>query len=111
MSFWVDAISLHVLLSEDDTLEGRPLYEAIVLSARDAGLAGAKAMRGIKGYGRSGHIHETWRGFSYDLPVVVEVIDTDDKIDQWLPKLEMLREGALVTRHRVQVLRRETPEK
>jgi uncharacterized protein len=104
-SFWIEATSLQVLFSEDDTRDGRPLYEAIVLSARDAGLAGAKVLRGIKGYGRSRHIHETWRGFSYDLPVVVEIIDTDDKIDAWLPTLDVLREGALVTRHRVQVLR------
>jgi len=104
MPNWTGATALQILISDDDTHEGRPLYEAIVRAAREAHLAGAKVTRGVTGYGRSGHIHETWRGFSYDLPVVVEIIDSDAKIEAFLPTLERLRSGALITRHRVEVL-------
>jgi uncharacterized protein len=104
MANWIEAISLRVLISDDDTHDGQPLYEAIVRAAREAHLSGAKVIRGVTGYGRSGHIHETWRGFSYDLPVVVEIIDTNEKIEAFLPTLEHLRSGALITRHRIEVL-------
>jgi uncharacterized protein len=104
MAVWTDATSLRILISDDDTYEGRPLYEAIVHAARDAELAGAKVSRGITGYGRSRHIHEKWHGFSYDMPIVVELIDTDEKIEAFLPILQQLREGALVTRQKVQIL-------
>jgi uncharacterized protein len=104
MAVWTDATSLKILISDDDTYNGRPLYEVIVHAARDAKLAGAKVIRGITGYGRSRHIHETWHGFSYDMPVVVELIDTDAKIDAFLPTVQRLRAGALVTRQPVQIL-------
>jgi uncharacterized protein len=104
MSVWIEAISLRILISEDDTQDGHPLHETIIKAAREAGVAGAKVMRGVAGYGRSGHIHESWRGFSYDLPVVVELIDSEDKIDAILPSVQRLRQGALVIRQRVQVL-------
>ena len=104
MSAWGDATLLRVLVSDDDTYGDRPLYEAIVASAHDANLAGVTVTRGITGYGRSGHVHEIWRSFSYDLPIVIEIIDSDAKIDAWLPALEQLRQGALVSRQRIQVL-------
>ena len=104
MAVWTDATSLKILISDDDTYDGRPLYEAIVHAARDAKLAGAKVIRGVTGYGRSGHIHETWHGFSYDMPIVVEVIDADAKIDAFLPTVQRLRAGALVIRQPVQIL-------
>jgi len=78
--------------------------EAILRAARDAKLAGANVTPGITGYGRSGHIHETWHGFSYDMPVVIELIDTDEKIDAFIPTIERLRAGALVIRQTVQIL-------
>jgi PII-like signaling protein len=104
MSGWTDATSLRILISDDDTHEDRPLSAAIVRAAREAGLAGAKVVRGTAGYGRSQHIHETWRGFDYDLPIVIEIIDTDAKIDAFLPTVQRLRGGALVVRQRVEVL-------
>jgi len=104
MAVWTDAVSLRILISDDDAFEGRPLHEAIVHAARDAKLAGAKVIRGVTGYGRSGHIHESWHGFSYDLPVVVELIDTAEKIDAFVPTVEQLRAGALVIRQEVQIL-------
>jgi uncharacterized protein len=104
MPDWTKGMSLRVLIGDDDSHDGRPLYEAIVHAARDAELAGAKVIRGIAGYGRSGHIHETWRGFSYDLPVVVELIDTAEKIEAFLPTVQKLRAGALVIRQPVEIL-------
>ena len=104
MSVWADATSLRILVSDDDIHEGRPLYEAIIASAREAGLGGACVLRGIAGYGRSTHIHEIWRGFSFDLPIVVEIVDSDAKIEAWLPALDRMRSGALVIRDHVQVL-------
>ncbi len=104
MSAWADAVRLRILVSNDDTYGGQPLHEPIVRAARDAKLAGITVVRGIAGYGRSTHIHEVFRGFSYDLPIVVEVIDTADKIDGWLGILESLCQGALVTRETVQIL-------
>jgi len=104
MSAWADAISLRILISEDDSHEERPLHEAILKAARDAGLAGASVSRGVAGYGRSQHIHESWHGFSYDLPVVVEIIDREEKIEAFLPTVQRLRQGALVIRQRLQVL-------
>jgi hypothetical protein len=101
---------LRILVSNDDTHAGRPLHEAIVRAARDAELAGITVVRGIAGYGRSTHIHEVFRGFSYDLPVVIEVIDAAEKIDGWLATLEGLRQGALVTRETVQILLPSGPE-
>ena len=104
MSTWSTMTSLRILVSDDDACDGRPLYEAIVLAARNAHLAGTCVTRGIAGYGRSGHVHEIWRGFSYDLPIVIEIIDTDAKIEAWLPTLEHLRGGSLVMRQSVDVL-------
>jgi len=104
MADWAEAISLCIMISEADVEGERPLHEAILKAAQDAGLAGAKVTRAIAGYGRSHHIHEIWRGFSYDLPVVVEIIDSEDKIDAFLPTVQRLRQGALVTRQRVEIL-------
>ena len=104
MPAWAEAISLRILISEDDSHDERPLHEAILKAARKAELAGGKVSRGVAGYGRSGHIHESWHGFSYDLPVVIEFIDSEEKIDAFLPTLQRLRQGALVTRQRLEVL-------
>lgn len=107
MAVWSNAMSLRIFISDDDSYDGRPLYEAIIHAAREAKLAGAKVIRGITGYGRSAHIHETWRGFSYDMPVLIELIDTDENIDAFIPSVERLRAGALVIRQPVQILERQ----
>lgn len=101
-----DATRLRIFISEDDTHEGRPLYEVILAAAREARLAGAIVLRGIAGFGRSAHIHEVFRGFSYDLPIVVEMVDTDERINAWLPILDGLLSGGLVTVEKVSTLHR-----
>jgi PII-like signaling protein len=105
MSSFVDATLLRIFIGDDDTYQERPLYEAILAAARDAGLAGATILRGLAGYGRAALIHGTFRGFSRDLPIVVEIIDSETTIVAWLPTLEaLLRGGGLVTLEQIRIL-------
>jgi len=97
---------LRIFIGESDRWHGKPLYEAIVLAAREQGLAGATVLRGPMGFGASSHIHtaKTLRLFE-DLPIVVEIVDVEDKIHEFLPVLdEMVAEG-LITLETVKVLR------
>ncbi|EJW13054.1 hypothetical protein A33M_0546 [Rhodovulum sp. PH10] len=100
-----DAVLLRVFIGEDDKFEKRPLYEAIVLKAREAGLAGATVLRGPIGYGHSSTLHTTKiLRLSADLPMVIELIDTPEKIDAFLPTLDAMMPSGLVTIEKVQVL-------
>jgi len=100
-----DAILLRIFFGEDDKANHRPLYEAIVLKARELHLAGATVLRGHIGYGHSTRIHTTKiLRLSEDLPVIVEIVDTQEKIDKFLPALDQLMTRGLVTIEKVQVL-------
>ena len=80
---------LRIFVGEDDKADGRPLYEAIVLKAREAHLAGATVLRGPLGFGRSSRLHTAKvLRLSQDLPVIVEIVDTEDKINAFLPILD-----------------------
>jgi len=96
---------LRIFIGESDKWKGKPLYEAIVLKAREMGLAGATMVRGLMGYGAASRIHTAKiLRLSEDLPVIVEIIDSSDKIAFFLPVIdEMVQEG-LVTLERVQVI-------
>jgi uncharacterized protein len=96
---------LRVFVGESDKWEGRPLYEALVLKAREMGLAGATMLRGLMGYGAASRIHTAKiLRLSEDLPVLVEIVDSPEKIASFLPVIdEMVKEG-LVTLERVQVI-------
>jgi PII-like signaling protein len=84
----------------------RPLYRAIVLKARELGLAGATVLRGPMGYGRSAHLHNAHiLRLSLDLPIVVEIVDEREKITAFLPELEKMMSGGLITMERAQVYR------
>lgn len=102
-----DAMLLRIFIGENDRHQHRPLYEAIVLSAREHGLAGATVMRGPMGYGASSRLHTAKiLRLSEDLPLVIEIVDTKDKIDAFLPVLEtMMTASGLVTLEKVQVIR------
>lgn len=102
-----DAMLLRIFVGENDRHRHRPLYEAIVLSARKQGLAGATVMRGPMGYGASSRLHTAKiLRLSEDLPLVIEIVDTKDKIDAFLPVLEtMMTTSGLVTLEKVQVIR------
>lgn len=100
-----DAILLRIFFGEDDKSGNLPLHEAIVLKAREMHLAGATVLRGHIGYGHSTHIHTTKiLRLSQDLPVVVEIVDTQEKIDAFLPVLDTMMSSGLVTIEKVQVL-------
>src|ERR1700740_2667691 len=100
-----DAVLLRIFCGEDDKFNRLPLFEAIVLKARGMNLAGATVLRGHIGFGHSSHIHTTKiLRLSQDLPVVVEIVDSQDKIDAFLPVLDGMMSSGLVTLERVQVL-------
>src|SRR5271157_5693657 len=106
MSLQRDAMLLRIFIGEDDkTRERRPLYEAIVLKARETRLAGATVLRGPMGFGHSSRLHTTKiLRLSEDLPLVIEIVDTEDKIKDFLPILDSMMPSGLVTLEKVQVL-------
>jgi uncharacterized protein len=100
-----DAMLLRIFIGEDDKCGRRPLYEAIVLKAREMHLAGATILRGPMGYGHSSRLHTAKiLRLSEDLPIVVEIVDGEDKINGFLPALEEMMGSGLVTLEKVQVL-------
>lgn len=100
------AVLLRVFIGEDDRFDGKPLFEAIVLEARAQGLAGATVLRGPMGFGHSSHLHTAKiLRLSEDLPVVVEIIDSEDNIAAFLPKLDAMMTGGLISLEDVRVLR------
>jgi len=103
---------IRIHFGEDDRWRGRPLFEAIVEEARRQDLAGATVYRGIEGYGASSRIHRKHLLTSSDLPVVVCIIDEEDKIQQFLPALERMVHEGLIAISDVEVIRythREAP--
>jgi uncharacterized protein len=99
------ATLLRIFFGEDDKFENMPVYEAIVLKAREMHLAGATVLRGPMGYGHSSHIHTTKiLRLSQNLPIVIEIVDAQDKIEAFLPVLDRMMSSGLVTLEKVQVL-------
>ena len=100
-----EAVLLRVFLGESDHWHGKPLHLALIEAARKQGLAGATVLRGIEGYGANSVIHTTrFLEFSSDLPIVVEIVDVEDKVNAFLPTIdEMVGEG-MATVERVRVL-------
>src|SRR6201982_1193592 len=100
-----DAMLLRIFFGEEDRFEGSPLYEAIVLKARELHLGGATVLRGPLGFGHSSRLHTAKvLRLSFDLPIVVEIVDTEAKINGFLPTLVRMRASGLVTLEKVQVL-------
>jgi PII-like signaling protein len=100
-----DAVQLRIYLGESDRCEHQPLYEAIVLKAREANLAGATVLRGPTGFGQSSRLHTAKiLRLSTDLPLVIEIVDAEDKINAFLPTLEKMMGGGLVTLEKVKVI-------
>lgn len=100
-----EATLLRIFIGESDRWEGRPLYEAIVLLARERHLAGATVLRGAMGYGKSSRLHTAKiLRLSTDLLLVIEIVDEERKIAEFLPALEGMLGGGLVTMEKVRVL-------
>jgi len=101
-----DAVLLRIFLGESDRFQGRPLYEAIVMKARELHLAGATVLRGPMGFGASSRLHTAKiLRLSEDLPLVIEIVDSEEAIDAFLPLLDGMMQSGLVTLEKVKVLR------
>jgi PII-like signaling protein len=99
-----EAVLLRLFFGEDDKFERMPLHEAIVLKARELHLAGATVLRGHVGFGHSSRLHTTKiLRLSQDLPIVIEIVDSQEKIDAFLPVLDGMMSSGLVTLEKVQV--------
>src|SRR5207248_7321824 len=101
-----DSVLLRIFLGEDDRFEHRPLYEAIVLKAREMHLAGATVLRGPMGFGHSSRLHTAKiLRLSEDLPLVIEIVDAGEKIDAFLPVIDGMMTHGLVTTEKVRIHR------
>ena len=101
-----NALLLRIFIGESDRYRHGPLYEAIVLKAREMHLAGATVLRGPMGYGASSRIHTAKIiQLSMDLPLVIEIVDTEEKINGFLPVLDEMMKGGLVTLEKARVIR------
>jgi uncharacterized protein len=99
------ALLLRIFIGEDDKFGASPLHEAIVLKARELHLAGATVLRGPMGFGASSRLHTTKiLRLSEDLPLVIEIVDSEDKINGFLPMLDEMMRSGLITLEKVQVL-------
>jgi hypothetical protein len=100
-----DAVSLRIFIGESDRSDHKPLYEAIVLKAREMHLAGATVLRGPMGFGKSSRLHTSKIiRLSMDLPLVIEIVDSEEKINAFLPVLDEMMGGGLVTLEKVKVI-------
>jgi hypothetical protein len=107
-----EALLLRIFIGESDRYEHKPLYEAIVLKARELHLAGATVLRGAMGFGKSSRMHTAKiLRLSMDLPLVIEIVDSEEKINSFLPLLETMIGGGLVTLEKVKVLHYEGSQK
>jgi len=96
---------LRIFLGESDRCDHKPLYEILVLKAREMQLAGATVLRGPMGFGASSRLHTAKiLRLSMDLPIIIEIVDSREKIETFLPVLDELLEGGLATLETVQVL-------
>lgn len=100
-----ESLLLRIFLGESDRHDGRPLYEAIVLKARELGLAGATVLRSPMGFGATSHLHTAKiLRLSDDLPMIVEIVDAEEKLNAFLPVLDGMMDGGLITLEKVKVL-------
>ena len=100
-----DAVLLRIFIGESDRWEQKPLYEAIVFRARELHLGGATVLRGAMGFGKTSRIHTAkLLNLSTDLPLIIEIVDSEAKISAFLPELDSMISGGLVTMEKVKVL-------
>ncbi|KTB48169.1 DUF190 domain-containing protein [Dehalogenimonas alkenigignens] len=101
-----EQVLMRVFIGESDTHSGRPLYLTLLELFKSRGLAGATVLRGIGGFGARSHIHTTHLlRLSQDLPVVIEVVDSQEHLDGVLPEVEKLMGDGLITMEKVRVIR------
>src|SRR5947208_5325493 len=107
-----EAVLLRIFIGESDRWHHQPLYEAIVLKAREMHLAGATVLRGPMGFGKSSRLHTAKiLRLSMDLPLVIEIVDSEEKINAFLPSLDEMMKGGLVTLEKVRVIQYRAEER
>jgi len=100
-----DAVLLRIFIGESDRCQHRPLYEAIVMKAREMHLAGATVLRGPMGFGKSSRLHTAKiLRLSMDLPIVIEMVESEEKVNEFLPVLDEMIGGGRVTLEKVKVI-------
>ncbi len=100
-----DAVLLRIFIGEDDKAGHQPLYEAIVLKAREMHLAGATVLRGPLGFGHSSRLHTTKiLRLSQDLPLVIEIVDSEENVEKFLAAIEPIMGSALITTEKMKVI-------
>jgi uncharacterized protein len=106
MSQLLDAVLIRVYISETTKFEGKPLYELIVQKARELNLAGATVIRGILGFGAHSRIHTAkLLELSEDLPLVVEIVDTEENVNKLMPFLDSTIKEGLITLEKIKMIR------
>jgi PII-like signaling protein len=96
---------LRIFIGESDRWHHQPLYEALVLKAREMHMAGATVLRGPMGFGKSSHLHTSKiLRLSMDLPLIIEIVDGEEKINAFLPVLDEMMGGGLVTLEKIRVI-------
>jgi len=97
-------VKLRIYIGEEDTWKGENLYAAIVKKAKEMNLAGATVFRGIMGFGANSHIHSTKiLRLSEDLPVLIEIVDTEENIEKFMPFIEDVVKQGMVTQEKINV--------
>jgi PII-like signaling protein len=100
-----DAVLLRIFIGESDRYKHQPLYQAIVMRARQLQLAGATVLRGPMGFGKSSRLHTAKiLRLSMDLPIVIEIVESEEKVNEFLPALDEMMGGGLVTLEKVKVI-------
>jgi PII-like signaling protein len=100
-----EAVLLRIFIGESDRWNHKPLYEAIVLKAREMHMAGATVLRGPMGFGKTSRLHTAKiLRLSLDLPLIIEIVDSEEKINSFLPVLDPMMGGGLVTLEKVRVM-------
>lgn len=105
MAFTQEGYLLRIFFGESDKRDGKPLYEWLVRQAREQGLAGATVLRGIMGYGANSHVIHTFKieRLSEDLPIVVEIVDTREKLENFLAFIDSEIQAGLATLEKAEV--------
>ena len=107
MTIQENGVLLRIFIGESDRFDQKPLHEAIIQTARTSGLAGATVLRGTEGFGSHSVVHKTGSlEMSTDLPIVIEIVDTEEKIKTLLPHLQPMVPEGLITMEYVMILTR-----
>ena len=101
-----ESVLMRIFIGESDRYQGKPLYHLLVEMLRREKIAGATVLRGILGYGARSHLHTAHiLRLSQDMPMIIEVVDTQENVDRILPEIEKFMQGGLITVEKVRVLR------